>query len=133
VKKCARCGNLQAVSDRFCENCGGELAAVAEQDVSLTPAPRVPSRAPFVPTAAHTPFSRRGRWNVLAIVALVCGVLSISLAAIIVGHIALRRIATSGERGRGLAIAALVFGYIVFTFWTVSIVGVAISAGVNRT
>jgi Domain of unknown function (DUF4190) len=124
------------MSDRFCENCGGELAAVVQQ-VSLPPAPLVPSRASFVATAAQTPAppaaSRRGRWNVLAIVALVCGLLSISIGAIIVGHIAMRQIATSGERGRGLAITALVFGYVVLTFWTVSVIGVAISAGLNRT
>ena len=51
------------------------------------------------------------KYNALAIVSLVTGVLFISLVAIITGHIALSQINKSQEKGRGLAIAGLVLGY----------------------
>jgi len=51
------------------------------------------------------------KYNVLAIVSLVTGVLTISLVAIITGHIALSQIKNTLEKGRGLAIAGLVLGY----------------------
>lgn len=49
--------------------------------------------------------------NTLAIISLVTG-FCISLAAIITGHIALSQIKKTGEKGRGLAIAGLVLGYL---------------------
>ena len=51
------------------------------------------------------------KYNVLAIVSLVLAFF-ISLGAIICGHIALSQIKKTGEKGRGLAIAGLVLGYI---------------------
>lgn len=51
------------------------------------------------------------RWNVLAIISLVSSFF-VSLAAVVCGHIALSQIKRTGERGRGLAIAGLVLGYL---------------------
>ncbi len=51
------------------------------------------------------------RTNTLAIVALV-GSFFISLVGIICGHIALGQIKQTGEKGRGLALAGLIIGYI---------------------
>jgi len=51
------------------------------------------------------------KWNVLAIVSLVSAFF-VSLAAVICGHIALSQIKKTGEKGRGLAIAGLVLGYL---------------------
>lgn len=51
------------------------------------------------------------KYNVLAIVSFVTGVLFISLVAIITGHLALSQINKTQEKGRGLAIAGLVLGY----------------------
>ncbi|MEB0285329.1 MULTISPECIES: thioredoxin domain-containing protein [Cryobacterium] len=51
------------------------------------------------------------RTNTLAIVSLVSAFV-VSLVAVITGHIALGQIARRGERGRGLAIAGLVIGYV---------------------
>ena len=48
----------------------------------------------------------------LAIVSLVTSVLGISLVGIITGHIGLSQIGKIGEKGRGLAIAGLVLGYL---------------------
>lgn len=58
------------------------------------------------------------RTNPLAIAALVCGIVQLSglfpagVAAIILGHKALRRIRQSGEDGYGLAKTGLVLGYL---------------------
>lgn len=61
--------------------------------------------------------------NTLAIVSLICGLagllttwfipLVVSIAAVVMGHIAKRQIAERGENGSGLAVAGLVTGYIV--------------------
>jgi hypothetical protein len=51
------------------------------------------------------------RYNVLAIVSLVSSFF-ISLVAVITGHIALNQIKKTGEKGRGIAIAGLVLGYL---------------------
>lgn len=54
--------------------------------------------------------SAPARTNGLAIAALISSFF-ISLLGVILGHIALNQIKTTGEGGRGLAIAALVIGY----------------------
>ncbi len=51
-----------------------------------------------------------------AIVALVLGLLGVSLGGVIFGHLSLKRIAESGAGGRGLAIAGLVLGYLGMAF-----------------
>ncbi|MBT2512962.1 DUF4190 domain-containing protein [Arthrobacter sp. ISL-30] len=53
--------------------------------------------------------------NTLAIVALISSFF-VSLLGVILGHIALNQIKTTGEGGRGLAIAALVIGYVSMAF-----------------
>jgi phosphotransferase system glucose/maltose/N-acetylglucosamine-specific IIC component len=58
------------------------------------------------------------RTNSSAIAALVCGVLAlfglapIGIAAVILGHKALRQIRRNGGDGRGLAMAGLILGYL---------------------
>ncbi|MEV0135706.1 DUF4190 domain-containing protein [Dactylosporangium sp. NPDC050688] len=51
------------------------------------------------------------RYNKMAVAALVCAVL-VPPFGILMGHIAWSQTARSGERGRGLALAALVIGYV---------------------
>ena len=50
----------------------------------------------------------------LAVGSLVCGVLFTGLPAIVLGHIALRKIARSSGslRGRGLALTGMILGYL---------------------
>jgi hypothetical protein len=45
-----------------------------------------------------------------------------SILAIIFGHVALSRIASRGERGRGMAIAGLVLGYFGLAIIVVAII-----------
>jgi hypothetical protein len=46
-----------------------------------------------------------------------------SVVGVILGHIALKRIKSTGSKGRGLAIAGLVTGYLPVAFWASILVG----------
>jgi len=65
--------------------------------------------------APHSP----ARTNGLAIASLVTGVLSFSIVAVILGHVAISQINRTREEGRGLAIAGLVLGYVGIVGWIV--------------
>jgi uncharacterized protein YacL len=73
------------------------------------------------------------RFNTLSIVAFILAFV-VSLGAVICGHIALAQIKRTGERGRGLAIWALVLGYLgiligvlLVVLWAVALAGLAAS------
>jgi Domain of unknown function (DUF4190) len=68
------------------------------------------------------------RTNGFAIAALACGiggfvVFPASIAAIVLGHIARREIAQTGEAGSGMATAGLVLGYVVTAIEALILVG----------
>lgn len=67
--------------------------------------------APATPPTYAAPYQQAPKTNVLAIVSLVSAFF-VSLVAVITGHIALKQIKTTGEGGRGLAIAGLILGYV---------------------
>lgn len=50
-------------------------------------------------------------WNVMSIVAFVAAFFA-SVAAVICGHISLHQIKRTGQRGRGLALLAVILGYV---------------------
>lgn len=50
--------------------------------------------------------------NSFAVFALVTGIFGMSLLAVILGHVSLRQIARTHQRGRGMAIAGTVLGYL---------------------
>ena len=87
----------------------------------------LPPATPYAPAGAPL----EERTNVLAIVALVAAFV-VPLVGIICGHIALSQIKRTGERGRALAIWALVLGYLGILLgivYAVVIIGV-IASGV---
>jgi hypothetical protein len=91
-------------------------------DITPPAAPRpVPVRPTFV--------TQRGRTNGLAVASLVASLLWMgwfgSVAAIVLGHVALRQINESGGRqsGRGLAVAGLVIGYFAVLIAALAILG----------
>jgi hypothetical protein len=81
--------------------------------------------------------------NNMAIASLVFGILSwvmcpgvAAIVAVISGHMARRRIATTGEAGAGLAMAGLILGYlqlgslvVVGLFWLLIIVAALVNSG----
>jgi len=96
---CASCGNSVSADDKFCRVCGREAS----------PAFGAPGGA-----APVGPAQTSGK----AIASLVCGLFlflpPFSIAAVILGHLALSEIRKSGRRllGEGMAIAGLVLGYV---------------------
>ena len=70
-----------------------------------TPTPTGPAPVPYEVS------SRNAGTNLLAILALV-GAFVFPIVGIICGHIALVQLKRTGEKGRGLAIAGLVIGYL---------------------
>ena len=71
----------------------------------------------------------------LAIASLICGIVGCvpgaGIAAVVMGHMALGRIKTSGQGGRGMAIAGLILGYLSIVGWIITILtgGLAIIFG----
>lgn len=92
--------------------------------------PMPPTSTPY--TGAPVPQTER--FNVLSIVGFVLAFV-VSLGAVICGHIALAQIKRTGERGRGLAIAALILGYlgillgIILAIVYVVIIAAAVNSG----
>jgi hypothetical protein len=68
---------------------------------------------------------RADEYSTLAVVAFVASFIT-SIPGIILGHLALREIQRTGRRGRGLAVAALIIGYVLLfigvLFWVLIIV-----------
>jgi hypothetical protein len=70
----------------------------------------------------------QAKTNTLAIASLISSFF-ISLLGIILGHIALNQIKTTGEGGRGLAIAGLVIGYASIAIGIIFVIAILGSAG----
>jgi hypothetical protein len=67
------------------------------------------------------------RYNVLAIVSFISAFF-LSLVAVITGHMALGQIKRTGEKGRGLALAGLIIGYVGIVGGIISIIALVVMA-----
>ncbi|WP_158864256.1 DUF4190 domain-containing protein [Leifsonia sp. AG29] len=85
-------------------------------DSSLNPQPLPPQAAPY--GAAAEP-----RWNTMSIVAFIV-TFFVSIVGIILGFIALSQIKRTGERGRGLALAAVILGFASIVLTVISIIAI---------
>jgi hypothetical protein len=72
-------------------------------------------------------------WNPVAIASAVTGALclipGLALVSIVTGHVALRQISQTGERGVGLAAAGLVVGYLAVVAYVTTVLAVQIASG----
>ena len=66
------------------------------------------------------------RTNILAIASLVSGIVGVfifvfvpSVLAVVFGHLSLRQMRQTGEKGQGLAMAGLILGYVILVLWFV--------------
>jgi uncharacterized membrane protein len=78
------------------------------------PRPRQPVQVP----QPFWPYQPPPRTNGYAVASLVCGIAGTviglpAVPAVVLGHMARRRIRETGEQGDGLAVAGLVLGYVV--------------------
>jgi hypothetical protein len=84
---------------------------------------------PYQPVASYGPgFGYAQRTNGFAVASLILGLLGISLLAIIFGHVAISQIRRSGERGSGLAVTGLVFGYLWIVGSVIYVIAVSAAA-----
>ncbi|TSI12519.1 DUF4190 domain-containing protein [Brevibacterium aurantiacum] len=78
-------------------------------------------------TYAYQPLPPTNTLAIIALVASIFGVMSsiflAGIAGIIMGHIARKQIRQSGERGDGMAVAALWVGYVGTALWVLFWVG----------
>lgn len=88
------------------------LVALIVYVLANPPHDRPPARTS--PSYASTP-PQVDDYSTLAVIAFVASFLT-AIPGIILGHLALREIQRTGKRGRGLAIAALVIGYVLLVF-----------------
>lgn len=75
--------------------------------------------APYNTGAAVAPAEKT---NVLAIVALITGILGMAIVPVICGHISLNQIKKTGEGGKVMAIIGLVLGYLGILGWIIAII-----------
>ena len=79
-------------------------------------------------------YTAPARTNVLAIISLVASLVGFvlilpvvgSIAGVIMGHISLKQIKDRGERGRGMALAGVIIGYITLLFVILFVIGISI-------
>ncbi|WP_187977439.1 DUF4190 domain-containing protein [Mycetocola sp. JXN-3] len=97
----------------------------AEPPAYPTGTPAYPGEAPGYAGYAQPGYpAAPQKTSILAILALIFGIV-FAPAGIVLGHIALRQLKTSGEGGASLAKAGLIIGYIFFALWILlNIVGV---------
>lgn len=95
------------------------------------PAP-APAPVPPQPTAAP---AQGEKWNILSIIAFIIVFFGFSVISIILGFIGLNQIKKTGERGRGLAIWAIVLGFVSIVigiiFWIVFVAVIAATPNVT--
>ena len=124
-------GHVMPENTKFCVTCGSPIgsndAATTQQFGSLAPK-AAPSAPEFV--GVPTGYSVAGAVTTsgFAIASLVLGILGISLLSIIFGFIALSQIKKRGQKGRGMAIAGIVLGFV----WTALLI-LLIVIGLNST
>ncbi|WP_159604303.1 DUF4190 domain-containing protein [Agromyces humi] len=95
------------------------------------PAP-APAPVPAQPSPAPAPAEK---WNILSIIAFIIVFFGFSVISIILGFIGLNQIKKTGERGRGLAIWAIVLGFVSIVigiiFWIVFVAVIAANPNVT--
>jgi hypothetical protein len=124
---CGQCGTKADESDTFCASCGEPVIAASPV---LERSPSTKARVYAPPAAIPAPT------NGMAIAALVCGILGISILALIFGYIGRRQIDESQglSGGRGLAIAGIVLGWVglaFLVFWIIIAVVLIAAASHN--
>lgn len=97
----------------------------AAQGYPVGPAPHLGAAGPG-PQGSWAPLAPRPRVNTLALVAFITSLLAIAPVAVICGHMALRELRSSGEEGRGLALAGVIIGYVVLGIVALLVVWVVV-------
>lgn len=148
MANCPKCANEMGYG-AYCGSCGYRATAGAQQTSAPAERPQ-PSGSPLPPGAVPPPPTIPGQpasftpppgypggathnnyyvtqnvgTNGFAVASFVCAFLC-SILGVVFGHVALSQINTSGEKGRGLAIAGLAIGYASLAFSLFYFLGVS--------
>lgn len=127
-------GEGRLTKDEFDLRCGRVMSARTYGDlaglVADLPAGPMGVVAPYQ-VGYYPPVNTVPPTNGLAIAALVCGLAElftlglVAIPAVILGHLAHGQIKRTGERGDGMAIAGMVFGYLGIGIWTLVFIALA--------
>jgi peptidyl-prolyl cis-trans isomerase B (cyclophilin B) len=94
----------------------------------LNPQPLPPQQPQY-----QTPYQAQPGYNTMSIVAFIV-TFFVSVVGIILGFIALSQIKRTGEQGRGLALAAIIIGFVALALgiiFTIIFIAIAASAGLS--
>ena len=101
--------------------------------------PTPPQSNPNASAQYGAPGGPAQRTNVLAIVALILGIV-VPIGGIICGHIALSQIKRTGENGHGLALAGTIIGYVLTVLgillgivWVIALVALVNTGAISST
>ena len=103
-------------------------AVAPAQMRSVAVAPPARTATPVVRNAPPAERTFTSSTNIVAVLALVFGLLGGSLIPIVLGHIARNQIRETGERGDGMAIAGMVLGYLGLASLAVIVIASAVLA-----
>ncbi|MGN6427459.1 DUF4190 domain-containing protein [uncultured Leifsonia sp.] len=99
-------------------------------DSDLNPQPLPPQQQPPQQQPQYGAYQpAQPGWNVMAIVGFILAFF-ISVVGVILGFVALSQIKRTGEQGRGLAIAAIIIGFVEIAIGIIVFIFVAIGLGV---
>ena len=94
-------------------------------DSNLNPQPLPPQQQPQYSQPYGAP--AQPGWNTMAIVAFIA-TFFISIVGIILGFIALSQIKRTGEQGRGLALAAIIIGFVALALGIIFTIIIVVAA-----
>ncbi len=98
------------------------------------PAPSYGTAPAYGPGAGYAPAPYGAyapvKTNTLAVISMIASIVGFiwilpfigSLGGVIMGHISLKQIATSGEKGRGMALAGLIVGYVGLALFVIGVI-----------
>ncbi len=140
MQTCRSCQSANLDAAVTCSVCGESLESYSITEAPATPPPYAPpppgppSATVYAPPGTPGGYMATNPTNNMAITSLVLSIVGVATAPLcylpillapvgaIIGHMALNRIKTSGQEGRGLALAGIIIGW----FGTLLAVGVVI-------
>ncbi|TQL52801.1 DUF4190 domain-containing protein [Subtercola boreus] len=83
------------------------------------------------PASYSAPGAPARKTNVISIVALVVSIVGFTVIGIVLGFIGLNQVKKTGEAGRGLAIAAIIIGFVELALLIIYIIVVVVIVGAS--